>query len=64
MDNPPYPLFLSSQTADEAEPENGKFQWNLDNSIVPRNLKSDLLCNSITFKSLCSFQMCMVKHVF
>jgi hypothetical protein len=42
MDSPPYPLFLSSQTCDESEPENGKFQWNLDSTIVPRTLKSDI----------------------
>jgi hypothetical protein len=42
MDSPPYPLFLSSQTADFTDPVNGKFQWNLDSAIVPRNLKSDL----------------------
>jgi len=42
MDTIPYPLFLSSQTADEAEPQNGKFQWNFDNTILPRSNKSDL----------------------
>jgi hypothetical protein len=42
MENTPYPLFLSTQHCDECDPSTGHFQWNFDNVIVPRNLKSDI----------------------
>ena len=38
----PYPVFLSSQTCDEAFPAEGKFQWTLDTAILARSTKTDL----------------------
>jgi hypothetical protein len=42
MDNIAYPVYLSSQTADELIPEKGKFFWNLDNKIVSSTLRKNL----------------------